>query len=115
MEPDPYFENLQRAPGARGHNGTTAGADPDTSAYFEQLTNAAPDEMALMIDAPSPERVMPGSAQLPAQFERPARGRKRKPPPPTAATTGGERTAPDSLVAADAANLTSVDRSAVQT
>ena len=115
VEPDPYFENLQQNCGVDRHRGGASGTDSETSAYFEQLTNAAPDEMASMIDAPPAERTMPGSAQLPAEFARPARGRKRKQPRPNAATTDGERTDPDSLVAADAANLTSVDRSAIQT
>jgi len=114
VEPDPYFEDLQRNSGVHGHRDAAAGTDSETTAYFEQLTNAAPDEMALMIDAPSAERTIPGSAQLPAEFARPVRGRTRKQPRPTAATTGGERSAPDGPVAADAANLTSLDRSSIQ-
>jgi len=115
VEPDPYFENLQQNRDVDRLRGAASGTDSETTAYFEQLTNAAPDEMALMIDAPSPERTMPGSAQLPAEFARPARGRKRKQARPTTATTDGNRSARDGPVATDAANLTSVDRSAIQT
>ena len=115
VEPDPYFENLQQNRGVDRHRGASSRTDSETSAYFEQLTNAAPDEMALMIDAPSPERTMPGSAQLPAKFARPARSRKRKQARPTTATTDGNRSARDGPVATGAANLTCPDRSSIQT
>jgi hypothetical protein len=109
-EPDPYFESLQRTAGGDRRGGTAAEADADsqTTAYFEQLTNCAPDEMALMIDTPSPERAMPGSAQLPAEPARPEPRRKHKRTRRTP-TTGREPSAHSGPVALDPANVGLLD------
>lgn len=78
---DPYFESLQGAHGGHDQSATAARSDSETIAYFDQLTTQSAAEMASMVDAPSVERAMPGSAQLPADLARPARGRERKRPP----------------------------------
>ena len=77
---DPYFENLQRSRAGLGHSASAAPSDSETAAYFEQLTTQTAAEMAEMVDVPSVEPAMPGSAQLPAELARPARGRTRKRP-----------------------------------
>ena len=75
---DPYFENLQRSRADQWQGGSAARSDSETTAYFDQLTTQSAAEMAEMVDAPSVEPAMPGSAQLPAELARPARGRTRK-------------------------------------
>jgi hypothetical protein len=94
-ERDPYFENLQRSHGPRRETRAPASTDFETAAYFEQLTNSSPDDMAFLTGAPLAEHPMPRSAQLPAESVRPARGRKRQPPTPIPATTRETR-CPDS-------------------
>ena len=87
---DPYFESLQRTRGGHGHGATPARPDSETTAYFDQLTTQSAAEMASSVDAPSVERAMPGSAQLPAELALPARrrGRKRSPRADTVPTLG---------------------------